>query len=168
MFDGFSSKLTVFFIGFILLYAVVKKTDILSAFVEGAREGFNSVLSVLFPLTLIITAVSVSRSSGLLDLISFAVSPITDFFGVPQETVPLMVIRPFSGSGAIAYLEYIMKQYGADSRIAEFSAVICASSETFFYTVGVYLNGLSDKCGKIILCSVFGYICAVVLSCIIV
>ena len=117
---------------------------------------------------MILTAVTAARASGALDLLSFAVSPFAEKIGVPPQVVPLAVLRPFSGSGALAFFENLISEFGADGRIGEFAAVLCASTETTFYTIGVYLNGRTDRCGKIVLCAVIGDLAVVAAACLIV
>ena len=146
----------------IFIFAAVKHVNIFSAFSEGVKDGCNTVYGILPSLILILTAISVFRASGLLDILIYAVKPFTELIGIPEQAVPLAVMRPFSGSGSLAMLEDIINRCGVDSRAATVGAVLCASTETTFYTLGVYLSPFSEKCGKILLCSIIADIAVVI------
>lgn len=137
----------------VFIVAIVRQIDIFAAFSDGVKSGLKTVLGILPSVILTITAISVFRASGLLDLLVYTLRPVAEFIGIPSETVPLAVLRPFSGSGSLAMLEDLISNYGVDSRQATVGAVLCASTETTFYTLGVYLSGFSDKCGKILFCA---------------
>ena len=146
----------------IFVVAAIRRVDILSTFSEGVKEGMNTVIGIIPSVLLIFTSLSVFRSSGLLDALIQMISPIAELVGIPEETVPLAVMRPFSGSGAPAMLEDLIKQYGVDSRAATVGAVLCASTETTFYTLSVYLSNFSGKCYKILLCSLIADMAVIV------
>lgn len=142
----------IFFCG-ILIYGMVKGIDVFNAFCEGVRDGLETVRTVLPSLLLVLTATSMLRASGGMDAVVFCFEPIAKLTGFPSEAVPVALMKPFSGSGASAMLESVLKKYGADSFVGRLSAVICSSTETTFYTVGVYLAGLKGNFGKIIFCA---------------
>lgn len=139
----------------VLIYADIVGTDVFSSFTEGVNSGLKTLKSVLPSLLLILTAVSMLRASGGFDSIVFIFEPIVSLTGFPAEVIPVALMKPFSGSGASAMFESVVKKCGADSFSAKLSAIICSSSETAFYTFGVYLSGLNGKFGKILLCSLF-------------
>ena len=85
------------------------------------------------------------RASGGLDLITSLVSPVTDFFGFPKEAAPLMFMRPFSGSGAVAIYESILQQSHPDTYAGRVASVILGSSETTFYVIAVYFAATKVK-----------------------
>lgn len=143
----------LFIVCVILLFALFRKVNIVTEFSEGVRDGLKTVLNILPSLLLIFTAIGVLRSSGLLDLIIYIVRPLAQLIGIPEQTVPLAILRPFSGSGSFAIFEDLINQYGTGSRIAIVGAILCASTETTFYTLGVYLSSFSEKCWRVILCS---------------
>ena len=95
------------------------------------------------------------RESGAMDVLIFCLQPLSELTGFPSEVIPVAVMKPFSGSGASAMMESVLKKYGADSFLGKLSAVICASTETTFYTASVYLSGLKGNFGKVIFCSLF-------------
>lgn len=91
-------------------------------------------------LPLLLTAVYMLRASGALDGLTHLLAPLLTALGVPPETAPLLVIRPLSGSGALAAGSDLMRQYGTDSYIGRCAAVMLGCTETTFYTVAVYFG----------------------------
>ena len=120
------------------LYALCRRVDVFSALSTGAGEGLSVVLRILPPLVALLTAVYMLRASGALELLTELLTPVLTFLGIPPETVGLLLIRPVSGSGALAVGSDIMQTYGPDSTIGRTAAVMLGSTETTFYTVAVY------------------------------
>ena len=120
------------------LYALCRRVDVFSALTTGAGEGLSVVLRILPPLVALLTAVYMLRASGALELLTALLTPVLTFLGIPPETVGLLLIRPVSGSGALAVGSDIMQTYGPDSTIGRTAAVMLGSTETTFYTVAVY------------------------------
>ena len=120
------------------LYALCRRVDVFSALTTGAGEGLSVVLRILPPLVALLTAVYMLRASGALELLTELLTPVLTFLGIPPETVGLLLIRPVSGSGALAVGSDIMQAYGPDSTIGRTAAVMLGSTETTFYTVAVY------------------------------
>ena len=120
------------------LYALCRRVDVFSALTTGAGEGLSVVLRILPPLVALLTAVYMLRASGALELLTELLTPVLTFLGIPPETVGLLLIRPVSGSGALAVGSDIMQTYGSDSTIGRTAAVMLGSTETTFYTVAVY------------------------------
>ena len=120
------------------LYALCRRVDVFSALTTGAGEGLSVVLRILPPLVALLTAVYMLRASGALELLTELLPPVLTFLGIPPETVGLLLIRPVSGSGALAVGSDIMQTYGPDSTIGRTAAVMLGSTETTFYTVAVY------------------------------
>lgn len=148
----FSLFIPVFFC-FVLIYGQVKGINVFGSFKDGVLNGLDTVKTILPSLLLIITAIGMFRESGAMDVLIFCLEPISRFTGFPSEVIPVAVLKPFSGSGASAMMESILKKYGADSFIGKLSAVICASTETTFYTASVYLSGLKGNFGKVVFCA---------------
>ena len=94
----------------------------------------------IFALVLLMTAVHMLRASGAAEMISGAFSPVFSFFGIPPETALLVLIRPISGSAALAVGAELMAQYGVDSTVGRTAAVMLGSTETTFYTISVYFG----------------------------
>lgn len=127
-------------LGFSCLYAFVLGVDAYGALLEGAKKGLRLTLDLLPALVLLFSAVYALRASGLSDLLCRLASPLFRFFGVPVETGLLMLIRPLSGSGALAAAGELMETYGPDSLIGRTASVMIGSSETTFYVIAVYYS----------------------------
>ena len=132
-------------IGFVVIYGVVKKVKVYECFVEGAKEGITICLKIFPYLLAMIIAVNVFRASGALDFLIYLVKPVVVFIGLPPEVVPLVLIKPLSGSGALGVFTDIIKQYGADSYIGRVASIIMGSTETIFYTLTVYFGAVNVK-----------------------
>ncbi len=127
-----------FFIAAIMIIGLAKKVDVFSEFTEGAKENLKAAVSVLPALVALMTAIGMFKSSGALEFISAAISPLTSFLGFPEECIPLAIIRPISGSGALAVFESIFADVSPDSFAGRVASVIIGSTETTFYTIAVY------------------------------
>ena len=124
----------------VALYALTRRVDVYAALTQGAGEGLTVVAKILPALVGLLTAVYMLRASGALDALTALLTPVLTALGVPPETAPLLVIRPLSGSGALAAGGDIMRQYGPDSYIGRCAAVMLGCTETTFYTVAVYFG----------------------------
>ena len=116
------------------------KRDVYTLLVTGAGSGLETVLRILPALVILLTAVSMLRASGAMDYLTRLFTPLCTLVGIPPETVPLVLIRPISGSAALAVGSELMAAYGADSEIGRTAAVMLGSTETTFYTISVYFG----------------------------
>ncbi len=131
----------------ILVAGIVKKLPVYDLFVGGAKEAIDLSLS-LFPYILAMCVlVQVMTMSGVTELLSKILSPVMSFLRVPEGLLPLIVFRPFSGSGSVALLENVYNTFGADSYESRVASVIAASSETIFYMGGIYFSAVKAKGG---------------------
>lgn len=118
----------------------VKRVDVYQGLSDGALDGIKILIRILPPLVGLMTVVYMLRASGLLDAAAQALAPLLHFFGIPPETVGLMLIRPISGSGALGVGSELIQSYGPDSLIGHTAAVMMGSTETTFYTIAVYFG----------------------------
>ncbi len=123
-------------------YGLYKKTDIYACLIHGASDGLKLLFKILPSVTALFCAIYMLRASGALDFICSLLSPVTDLMGIPQECTPLMLLRPLSGSGALAFGSDIMKTCGVDSYAGRVAAVMLGASETTFYTITVYFGAI--------------------------
>lgn len=123
---------------FVSALALRKKENAYGLLLEGAEKGLAVLLSILPALILLLTAVHMLRSSGAVEILSQVLAPVFSFFGIPPETALLVLIRPISGSAALAVGSELMAQYGVDSLVGRTAAVMLGSTETTFYTISVY------------------------------
>ena len=120
--------------------ALGKKEDPYSLMLAGAADGLKLVLQLVPSLVLLMTAVTMLRSSGAMDALATFCAPVMRLFGIPPETAILVFIRPFSGSAALAIGTELMANYGVDSLIGKTAAIMLGSTETTFYTISVYFG----------------------------
>ena len=120
--------------------ALRKKENTYDILLSGCAEGLNLLLSLVPTLILLMTAVSMLRTSGAAEQLSRLLAPVFSLVGIPPETALLVLIRPISGSAALAVGTELMQQYGVDSLIGRTAAVMLGSTETTFYTVSVYFG----------------------------
>lgn len=125
---------------FVSALALRKKENAYGLLLEGAEKGLAVLLSILPALILLLTAVHMLRSSGAVEILSQVLAPVFSFFGIPPETALLVLIRPISGSAALAVGSELMAQYGVDSLVGRTAAVMLGSTETTFYTISVYFG----------------------------
>ena len=117
-----------------------KQENTYDLILQGASEGLELLVHILPCLVVLLTSVHMLRASGAVELLSTLFSPLFSFFGIPPETAMLVLIRPISGSAALAVGADLMAQYGVDSTIGRTVAVMLGSTETTFYTISVYFG----------------------------
>lgn len=125
--------------------ALRKRENAYDILTDGAREGFSILLTIAPALTVLLSALGMLRSSGALEAFSRLLSPALEFLGIPPETVLLLLIRPLSGSAALAVGAELIAAHGPDSLIGRTAAVMLGSTETTFYTVSVYFGACGVK-----------------------
>ena len=128
-----------------LVYGLFKRVNVYDSFVLGAKQSFNLSLSIFPYLAATFIMVNALRASGLDEYVTKFLSPPFALLGVPSEVVELLLLRPFSGSGSLALLSDVYKQYGVDSYVSRCASVIMGSSETVFYVASVYFAGTKVK-----------------------
>ena len=120
--------------------ALRKKENPYSLLLAGGSEGLKLLVTLVPTLIRLLTAVTMLRASGAVELISSFFAPVFHFFGIPPETAILVLLRPISGSAALAVGIELMAEYGVDSLIGRTVAVMLGSTETTFYTISVYFG----------------------------
>ena len=127
------------------LFVLRKKENSFGILLDGAADGLKLLVTLVPTLVLLLTAVTMLRSSGAVELLSNFFAPVFAVFGIPPETAILVLIRPISGSAALAVGADLMAQYGVNSQIGRTVAVMLGSTETTFYTMGVYFGAAGIK-----------------------
>ena len=140
-----SSLMLPGFILTVMLAAMLRGANVYDCFLEGAKRGLKSSVSILPSLVGLICATAMLRASGALDLLCFALKGAADKIGFPPEVLPLAVIRPVSGSAALAVLRDIFMRFGTDSRVGRVASVISGSTDTTFYAIAVYFGSVNIK-----------------------
>lgn len=129
----------------VIAFAAVRRVNVFSSFSRGAGEAVKFVFNLLPLLACTFIMCELFERSHLSDALSRFLSPAFSFLGVPSELSKLILIKPFSGSGSLAYLTQIIGEYGADSYIARCACVLYGSSETVFYISVVYFAKSGNK-----------------------
>lgn len=127
------------------LYGALRGVDVFAAMTEGIAEGLRVLLRIFPAVAALLTAVYALRASGALDALTGLLAPIFRLLGIPVETAPLVLLRPISGSGALAVAGDIMARYGPDSLAGRTAAVMLGSTETTFYVIAVYFGAAGVK-----------------------
>lgn len=122
--------------------ALIRRQDAYGALLAGGKEGLTALLSVLPALVVLLSAVSMLRASGAAELVGSFLAPVARWLGLPAEILPLALVRPFSGSAALALGAELIGTYGADSLIGRTAAILLGSTETTFYAVSVYFGAV--------------------------
>lgn len=129
----------------ILISGFIKKVPVYDCFVEGAKEGLKSSVKIIPPLIAIFIAIGLFRRSGAMEIIIKMLSPVGNLMGVPEEVMPLFIIKPISGSASLAVLKDIIASNGPDSFIGRVASTMMGSAETIVYTMAVYFGAIGVK-----------------------
>lgn len=129
----------------VTVWGLGQRVDVYAALTDGAAEGLRVLLRIFPNLAALLTAVYMFRASGALDWLTTLLTPVLSAIGIPPETAPLLLIRPLSGSGALAVGSELMESYGPDSAIGRTAAVMLGCTETTFYTIAVYFGAAGIK-----------------------
>lgn len=135
----------ILIIGTILITGLIKQVAVFDLFLKGAREGVLIAIKILPQLVGLIAAVSMLKASGALDVLAHSVKPLSKFILLPAEAMSLALIRPVSGSGALAMLENILSNYHPDEFIGRVASVIMGTTETTFYVITMYYGSVGIK-----------------------
>lgn len=130
---------------FILFYSFLKKVKVYETFIEGVKEGFASVYSIAPYLLTMLFAIDIFRKSGAMDYFLYILKPFAYFLKIPEGILPMILIKPLSGSGALGVMTDIIKQYGVDSIEGRIAAVMMGSTETIFYTISIYFGAIGIR-----------------------
>ncbi len=141
---------------FVLGYGLIQKAPVFALFGQGVREGLQVCLQIFPTLLLMLSALSVFRASGGLDLLVSFLTPLCQILSLPPEILPLALLRPLSGGGSLSLCQSLFAAYGPDSFLGRVAGVLSASTETTLYTLSIYLPGKTGKgMAKLLLCALF-------------
>lgn len=130
---------------FIVVFGLIKRIPVFDVFLKGAKEGIQILYSIAPTIIGLVFAVDLLRSSGAVDVICKFVEPAADFLGFPKEIVPMVLLRPVSGSGSTALLTSLYEDCGPDSFAGRVASVLAGSSETTFYAIAMYFGSIKVK-----------------------
>lgn len=129
----------------VLVLGLIKRVDVYAAFADGAAEGIPLLLKILPYLAAMLIAIRMLRESGALDAFTNFLAPFLTKLGVDAALLPLILIRPFSGSAAIAMFQELCATHGPDAPVSRTAAILMGSSETIFYEVALYFGVIGVK-----------------------
>jgi spore maturation protein SpmA len=141
-FNALSPLAIPFLLTFFPVYAAGRGIPVYTEFIEGAKEGFSITVRIIPYLVGMLVAIAVFRDSGALNLLQVLLNPILNWFQFPADLLPMVLIRPLSGSGSTAVLTDLVKQLGPDNILSYMAATIYGSAETTFYVVAVYFGSV--------------------------
>ena len=127
------------------IYGFLKHLPVYETFVEGAEEGFYTAIKIIPFLVGMLVAISVFRASGAMDYAIRAIMPLMQKLGAPAEVIPLAMMRPLSGSGALGLATELIKLYGPDSLIGRMASVMQGTTDTTFFVLTVYFGSVGIK-----------------------
>jgi spore maturation protein B len=127
------------------LYAVLRRVRIYEVFVDGAKEGFEVALRIIPYLVAILVAIGMFRAAGGIDLLSKVLQPIMRAVGFPADLLPMVLMRPLSGSGTLGMFTELVKQFGPDALVSRMGGTIYGSTETTLYVLAVYFGSVGIK-----------------------
>ena len=125
---------------FTMAIALGRQENAYDLMLGGAKQGLRLMAAIAPSLILLLTAVKMMQSSGAAEAAGELLKPVFAFLGIPPETALLVLVRPFSGSAALAVGAELMARYGVDSPVGRTAAVMLGSTETTFYTISVYFG----------------------------
>lgn len=126
----------------IMVTAVLRRVNVYESFIDGAKEGFTTAVKTIPFLVAMFVAISVFRASGAMELFVRALSPVTEIFGIPAEVVPLGIMRPLSGGGALGITAELIKIHGPDSLIGRLASTLQGSTDTTFFVLTLYFGSI--------------------------
>ncbi len=122
------------------LVALARGVKVYPAFVEGAKQGFETAVRIIPALVAILVALGMLRASGAMDAATRALAPVTAWLGIPASVVPVMLVRPLSGGAALGVVGDVLRSEGPDSYAGRLVSVMAGSTETTFYVLAVYMG----------------------------
>ena len=126
----------------LLVYALCRRVDVYGAFVAGAKEGLTVLVGILPYLAAMLVALNAFRACGAMGALMNLLAPLCSALGLPEELVPLAVLKPFSGSASLGVVADLLKEYGPDSFVGFCACIMMGSSETIFYTISLYFGSV--------------------------
>ncbi|MFX0548378.1 spore maturation protein [Hathewaya histolytica] len=142
---GVTNNLVPLIIGCVVVIGILKGVRVYECFIEGAKEGVNICLNIFPYLLAMILAVAIIKESGLLEGVIKVLNKVTSIFNLPSEVLPLVLIKPLSGSGALGVFTDIIKSHGPDTYIGILASIIMGTTETIFYTISIYYGSVKIK-----------------------
>lgn len=149
----------------ILVHGYIKGVRLYDTFVEGASEGFKTVVKIMPYLIAVFLAIGIFKESGALETFSNIFLIPGRLIGLPKEVIPLVILKPISGSGSLAMVKELINTHGPDSLIGRIASTMMGSSETIFYTMAIYFGAIGIKKSRHTLtCALIAHLAGVIAS----
>lgn len=149
----------------IILIGLIKRVEVFTIFTAGALEGLKTTVKIAPAIIGLVMMVTMLQDSGLFDFLSGLLRPLCKSVGFPAEVIPMALIRPVSGSGALAVLDNILTQNGADTFVGRVASVMMGSTETTFYTIAMYFGSVNvTKTGCTVPCALLADLTGMIMS----
>ena len=132
---------------YIVGMGILMKQNVYEQFIEGAKDGFHTVIGIMPTMIGLMVAVGILRASGFLEDLSAVLGKVTELVHIPAELIPLGIVKMFSSSAATGLLLDIYKEHGTDSFLGMAASIMLSSTETIFYTMSVYFMSIRVKKG---------------------
>lgn len=143
-----SNAIIPILIFYIVGMGILMKQNVYEQFIEGAKDGFHTVIGIMPTMVGLMVAVGILRASGFLDDLSNVLGKVTEWIHVPAELLPIAIVKMFSSSAATGLLLDLYKEYGTDSFLGLAASIMLSSTETIFYTMSVYFMSVRIKKGR--------------------
>ena len=140
-----SNTIIPILIFYIVGTGLLQKQNIYEQFIQGAEDGFKTVIKIMPTLIGLMVAVGILRASGLLDAVSAFFGKLIGEKIIPAEIIPVFVVRLFSNSAATGLVLDLFKKYGTDSMLGTIASIMLSSTETVFYTMSIYCMSVKIK-----------------------
>lgn len=129
----------------ITIYGLIKKENVYELFLEGVMDGLKVMLHIFPTLLSIMIAIGIFKTSGGMEIITYILKPISNLFGIPNEVMPIGIMRSVSGGASVGLLADTLNTHGADSLIGRIASTVMGSSETTLYVLSVYIAATRVK-----------------------
>ena len=130
---------------FIFGAGLVRRVNIYEAFIQGAAQGFQLAVNLIPYFLAMMVAISVFRDSGAMNIFAILLKPLTNALGIPSEVLPLAILRPLSGGGALGVATELINTHGPDSFIGRLASTMQGSSDTTFFVLTLYFGSVGIK-----------------------
>lgn len=127
------------------LFGYLRGVQVYEVFVEGATEGFDTAIRIMPFLIAMMVSISIFKASGAMDTIAMVLKPLLMYFKVPAELIPLAIMRPLSGTGALGITTDILHTYGPDLVVGQMASTVLASTDTTLYILTIYFGAVGIK-----------------------
>ncbi len=142
-----------------IVMAMVKKVNVYETFIEGAKDGFKTAITIIPYLVAILVAIGVFRASGAMDLLVDGITAVVAWMGLDTsftEALPTAFMKPLSGSGSRGMMIDVMTVHGADSFVGRLACCLQGSTDTVFYVLAVYFGSVGVKNSRYaVICGLF-------------